>query len=336
MHLIDNDTIQHAIKEISPTHIAVAYIGSDWDTFVDPNRIQEIVLSPTLGSNPWAINQLQRRIGWDRIFFLDELHAKIYLGNDAAAIGSFNLTRNGFDVRGLLEYGVKIDTPQQVRQIRQQFGEIVELARARYPSAASKKQRLAKLIEISNRAAAENILRFANLDASLANYQPLTNNDFYVCWWQSYPLELDQSKKLRKLPELKELDLSDIAKDWTSARDDDPIEENKWVLLWHARMDGFPFARGKLKWLYVHQVIRDVVDNDHYKTLIMQRKHSHVPPEPFSVDSTATQDALKACLALPKFKKYRPHSTRAWSTEFVASNLISLIEAAQAKERSDA
>jgi hypothetical protein len=334
MKLIDNDSVQSAVKEISPTHIAVAYIGVDWKAFVDPREIQQIVLSPTLGSTPHAISDLQREITWDRIFFLDELHAKIYLGVNAAVVGSFNLTRNGFDVRGLLEYGVKIDETSQVSLLRRQFMEIVELAKSKYPSTDSKKVRLAELYKLYNRAAAGNVFSCPKLQTSLEEYEPLTNNDFYIMWWRGDAVELDQAKIKRNLPELVNRELDDISEEYTNVLDSDPIEEDKWILLWGTRMDGLPLAREKLKWLYIHQVIRDVCDDAEYKTLILQRKdRPDLPPEPFSLDSLTTQAALKACLTLPEFKKYRPHPTAPWSLKSVTTTLISFVEAAQMKEK---
>ncbi len=77
--LIEND-IQEAVSGCKPSKIAVAYIGADWQTFIpDPSRLESIIVSPTIGSNPWAIADLVKQIGWEKVAFLDELHAKTYI-----------------------------------------------------------------------------------------------------------------------------------------------------------------------------------------------------------------------------------------------------------------
>ena len=82
MKILIESEIQRAIRRCEPSKIAVAYIGTDWNTFVsDVESLGAIIVSPTLGSNPWAITDLAKQIGWDKIFFLDELHAKTYVGN---------------------------------------------------------------------------------------------------------------------------------------------------------------------------------------------------------------------------------------------------------------
>ena len=49
MRLIHGTDIKSTIRDISPTSIAVAYVGIDWASYVSPDRIKEIILSPTLG-----------------------------------------------------------------------------------------------------------------------------------------------------------------------------------------------------------------------------------------------------------------------------------------------
>ena len=38
--------------------------------------LKEVIVSPTFGSNPEAVVNLAKRIGWDNVYFLNELHAK--------------------------------------------------------------------------------------------------------------------------------------------------------------------------------------------------------------------------------------------------------------------
>ena len=333
MSLINNESIERVIKEISPTHIAVAYIGLDWHTFIDPGTLKNIILSPTLGSNPWAIQALREKIGWKKIFFLDDLHAKIYIGQSSAAVGSFNLSRNGFSVNGLREYGVRIETPDQVKQLREHFQDLLGVAKDLYPSAKSKKLRLSRLIELSNLAAASGVVEYPRYKIDFRSFEPCIDNDFYVVWYRGPQVKLDPTKAREKLPELPGLDLSYIAVDWLSALDDDPIEENKWILTWCADETGYP-TRKKLAWLYVHQVVRDILDDEIYQTLILQLKSKKLPPEPFSLDSKITQSAIKKCLALPEFKAFRANGEATWAIKPTFSKFKRFIEAAKLEERS--
>ena len=315
MSLIDNESIERVVREISPTHIAVAYIGLDWHKFIDAGTLQKIILSPTLGSNPWAIQDLRDKIGWDSIFFLDDLHAKIYIGKDSAAIGSFNLSRNGFNVSGLREYGVKIETPDQINQLREHFKNLLGVAKTRYPDAESKERRLLQLEQLSNLAAASGLIEGSKYQIPFQSFKPLDEDHFYVVWYTGPELKLDPTKTRQKLPELPGLDPGHIAVNWLNVLDDDPIEEHKWMLLWPARADGYPDARTKPTWLYVDQVVRDVVDDETYRTLVLQLKKSKskLQPEPFSLDSMTTQSAIKKCLALPEFKAFRANGDAAWA-----------------------
>jgi hypothetical protein len=47
--------ISNKLKEIEPAQIAVAYVGADWKSFLNSDHIENIIISPTLGSNPRAI-----------------------------------------------------------------------------------------------------------------------------------------------------------------------------------------------------------------------------------------------------------------------------------------
>lgn len=70
--------IAQQIKNTDPQKIAVAYIGVDWKKYVNPKSIEFIVISPTLGSNPNTIDDMVKIIGWEKIYFNEALHAKIY------------------------------------------------------------------------------------------------------------------------------------------------------------------------------------------------------------------------------------------------------------------
>jgi len=101
--LTDSKEIRAELKRLAAGRLAVAYIGADWREYVDARSLKNVIVSPTLGSNPHAIADLVREIGWDNVHFLDNLHAKIYLGQGAALLGSANLSQNAFGDGNLFE-----------------------------------------------------------------------------------------------------------------------------------------------------------------------------------------------------------------------------------------
>ena len=110
MKILVEDDIRDAVVRCKPSKIAVAYISADWKMFIDDvPYLEAIIVSPTFGSNPWAISDLVKHIGWEKIFFLDELHAKTYVGGKSAVSGSANLTRNGLGADGLVELCVEVN-----------------------------------------------------------------------------------------------------------------------------------------------------------------------------------------------------------------------------------
>ncbi|WGS51118.1 phospholipase D family protein [Paraburkholderia sp. D15] len=109
MKFVHGNDIQRGLRKISPSQIAVAYVGIDWKAYILPEKLQDIVLSPTIGTNPVAIVEIAEAIGWEHVHFLDNLHAKIYLGEHGAAVGSFNLTANGLSAACLQEAGFLVE-----------------------------------------------------------------------------------------------------------------------------------------------------------------------------------------------------------------------------------
>ena len=141
--IITNGNIKKAIKELKPNKIAVAYIGADWEKYIDQDTLKEleIILSPTIGSNPQAIHSLVKKIkgGWNNVHFLTKLHAKFYLGNEAAILGSFNLSGNGFEVYGLEEIGVKIIEEKPRKTLDDEFERLKTEAKNEFETEKAKK-----------------------------------------------------------------------------------------------------------------------------------------------------------------------------------------------------
>ena len=47
---LDRKKAHDKLHEHPPTHIAVAYVGRDWNKLIDCSQLKEIIVSPTLGT----------------------------------------------------------------------------------------------------------------------------------------------------------------------------------------------------------------------------------------------------------------------------------------------
>lgn len=80
MFLSSPADLQQAVQKIQPRRVAVAYLGEGWRDYLPMDRLDEIIVSPTLGTNPRALTDLMaeaKRNGRPRVYFLESLHAKL-------------------------------------------------------------------------------------------------------------------------------------------------------------------------------------------------------------------------------------------------------------------
>lgn len=275
--LIHNE-IKKAIARCEPTRIAVAFIGEDWKTFMPNHEIlQSIIVSPTIGSNPEAITHLAQSIGWDKIFFLDELHAKIYIGKESAIVGSANLTNNGLDGERLIELCVEINDEENLKKINRFFDELVEKAKTRYPSVTEKKIKLNELYKIRNSAISNCIIKEKPQKKwssnSFENFE--FNDQFYVAWYQKVDLEYSNEVK----------NIADFIENEIHFSNKDHVEKNKWVLAWPITYKNKPHKLIKPFWLYIHEIFENgIIDEGYdYPKLAIQRSDKKTPRPPFEL-----------------------------------------------------
>ena len=145
MTLLTKSTeLENAIKKLEPNKIAVAYVGKHWSNYIIPKELQEIILSPTIGSNPYAIEELINTLGIDNVYFLDNLHSKFFLSENAAIIGSCNLSKNALSETGLLEIGYKINNPTEINRLYSLFEDYKKKAIKKYTN-QKKREKLISL-----------------------------------------------------------------------------------------------------------------------------------------------------------------------------------------------
>lgn len=277
MKVLIEDEIRRAVVDCKPSRIAVAYIGVDWQTYIpDVSRLESIIVSPTIGSNPWAITELVRQVGWEKVDFLDELHAKTYVGKSSAVIGSANLTRNGLGSEGLIELCVEINGEESLKKVNNTFNALKRRAQEQYPTIASKKSRLKELEQKWGAAIANRIFRNENNNtSSFIDFEPLGEDHFYVLWYQ--PTDCEYSEDVKAIQSL-------MTDDIHFAANDKP-EKNKWVFAWRVTDSSKPHKSAKPHWMYIHEVFDDgVIDEGYeYPKCAIQRKDLEVPHPPFEL-----------------------------------------------------
>lgn len=297
MKILVDDEIQRAVLGCKPSKIAVAYIGADWKTFIpDLSCLESIIVSPTFGSNPWAITDLVKQIGWEKIHFLDELHAKTYVGKKSAVIGSANLTRNGLGAEGLVELCVEVNAEESLRKVNKTFGDLKKRAQEQYPTKESKKKRLSELEKSWGAAIANRIVKGeSRKERHFVDFEPLVNDHFYVLWYQ--PTDCEYSEDVKAIQSL-------MVDDIHFAISDKP-EKNKWALMWRITDTSKPHGRARPHWLYIHEIFEDgVIDEGYeYPQCAIQRKDLEVPPPPFDLTGDVVT-AFKAAVREESIAKY--------------------------------
>lgn len=312
MNIVTSAEAVCAVKRVSPVRIAVAYIGVDWRDYVDKDVLTEIIVSPTIGSNPVAISQLVGALGWDRVHFLDSLHAKLYIGNGIAAFGSFNLTKNGLSGACLEELGAVTEDSGHLEKLTAEFERLRKLAIQSYPSIEDKKSRLSALELLWRRGISKGIIASPEATVSILDYEPVSGSNLSVVWWCDVDVTRDESVLAASDKSLVGSGFDDCVANWTTSLNDDNLEEGVWILLWRMRKDGMPDQRDRPHWLYVHQAIRNAIIDDGYRKIVIQRKDMKLPLPPFEL-SPMTQKAIKAVLSREDFAIFREQEDKYWS-----------------------
>lgn len=290
--------LRNTLSDLQPNKVAVAFVGTGWKKYISAAHLQEIVLSPTLGSNPKAIEELIEEIGLDRVHFLDELHSKIYLGEKGALLGSCNLSDNGISDAGLLEAAVFLQEPTALRQLEATFNNYKTLALRRYPTQAAKKEKLRVLVKEWNIAVWHGLVAAETSSPFLKDYRSGLDR-IHIVWHSHGELEYDNTAIGAVVP-----DAGESPDDYFSSvlqfLEDDHVEPGDWVLSWHCRNDGYPRKNGDVSWLHVHHVVPHGVVGDTYTKLVGQASHLNRGAPPFELDPP-TKKRIRAALESGRF-----------------------------------
>lgn len=314
--LTEDGDIAERIRALRPTHIATAYIGLDWQRYVDAAALESVVLSPTVGSNPRAIRQLIEAIGFDRVHFLDHLHAKFYWSPKAAVLGSSNLSNNGLQgSNGLVEAGVAIDPVREAQvhaDLKLMHVRIEAEARKHYKSEDVKwaqVKRLEEQLEWLSRANGKALLRptekhVASTPLSVFTYDPEQQRIRIIGW--SEVLKQNRQKVKQGLVGLPLERIAYALEHYVGVRNHDPLNVGDWILFWETTDDELePKPRGTIEWMRIDAVL-DSTSNSKTWRKVGYEVYAREPHQvPFVLDSAAKK-AFRKLMRSRKFGEMYP------------------------------
>jgi hypothetical protein len=305
---LDRKKAHDKLHEHPPTHIAVAYVGRDWNKLIDCSQLEEIIVSPTLGTNPRAVDELVEKFGWEHVHFLDELHAKIYLSQSCCIWGSFNLSRNALGQENLqyqlYEAGCLSFDQSVVLSAFVLFDELLDHATQQYPTIEKKKKKLGKLRQSFNLAIENNLTleKTKSEEPQIPRY-----NDSYFISFSHGSAETDDNlikKTLRKnkVPEnYKSLNFAE--------QDKLILQKGKWILTYAVDENGNvfdEFDKEYCYWIYIHDIIDHAYKNTPELPCVVfqwDKEYRKSPLEPFEI-TPKIYKALKKTLQTPQFKNF--------------------------------
>jgi len=299
-------SIKDAIEDLKPTHIATAYVGLGWETYIEKEALQSIVLSPTFGSNAIAIKQLVRHLGIDNVHLLENLHAKFYWTQRKAVLGSANLSDNGLQGDGgLIEAGVALNDHAHLLQLKAMYDDLVSQAQSRYPTAARKYQLINALETMNQKASLGGFVRkkkgASETGMPLAEFDPLSRPRMHVVAYED-DLDLREDNIRKAIPSKTEATYEALFGDVMGFPSKDDIREGDWILCFEADLAMMrPKRKGAIEWMYVDYVVPNGSTTKPFTKVALQQRPRKAWEAPFLLTSEV-KEALVSLVAKPGYE----------------------------------
>lgn len=303
MVITASDKLRSKLSDVAPTHVAVAYLGSGWQRYLtDLDTLEEIIVSPTIGSYPGALAELldEAKQHNFRVYFRKTLHAKLFIGDDTCLIGSANLSRNGFD-GGLNEAAVYLTDHASIGQAQGVFETLKQDA---VTDTSQQREMIATLWSKWHQARRNNILPNESGErpqGTLLDWKPGYER-VWLAWFNNrLDLSLNETSIRQQLPEMGSLQVESYFEDCASLVEGDDLKAGDWLIMWACNDDGSPDMRSNPYWLRVDQLIHEgVVDDDEgeYTQLAVTLPSDTLVTPPFEIDGDpVVKDLIKQRLA---------------------------------------
>ncbi len=309
-----SDKIKKALKAVAPKRIAVAYVGKNWDKYVELNKLEEVIVSPTLGSNPYAIDEIEKKIGWDKVHFLDKLHSKIYLGEKEFIIGSANLSNNALfsDDTGLFESVIR-GSDQKIREeLSHLLDTYVKNAKRLYPDQKSKEDKLQALKEVWKKMPKEaDPNNLAERKAPNLKEYEIGSERIIIVWWENLCPNYD----IAKIEEEIGGKFSEYEKEHSNSFcEDDIIDLHDWVINWQCKRNGDCTKVLKIDLFRVDQIVQNGVkgfdgkETEYTKLAFAEAPFKHPP---FLLDKR-TKEAFRKTIESGNFEDFTSRTKGSW------------------------
>ena len=296
--ITDPAELREALRQIEPHRIAVAYVGSQ-DTLqgvIDWSGVQCLTVQPASCTSADAIETIREGLPKKgRLLFHDTLHAKVYLGDSAALVGSANLSHNGIG-GGTVEACCLVTAPEDLSRIATFLDGVEAEAAKRFPPGGDnwnwclqrlgeEPEDLCSLVEFN--AGMRNVQAPSFLEYCSRGGQP-----FVVEWWEEdEELTLDAMK----LFESRSHSISN------SLSMKEKLHEGvEWILCWRCKKDGTPRAKIELEFMHVDRQEQKPIykrQTDIYQWSVVElRPLAREMQQPFRIDD-AFREAFRAVVA---------------------------------------
>lgn len=331
------EDLRNTLKELAPTHLAVAYFGRDWQTYLTNLHIlKEIVVSPTIGSFPGALSELldmADKYGF-AVYFKPVLHAKIFIGDGGCLIGSSNLSGNGFG-GGLQEAAVYLNDKFSVGQAHGVFN---TLKKGGITSRTDQRKMIAELWSKWNRARRNDALPTEAGDRSagtICDWKP-SHERVWLAWLMAdCTPTLSKANIQEAIPEVGQESPRNYFVDYTNLVEGDAVREGDWLIMWYAKQDSTPDLRSAPYWLRVDKLVPHGVvgeDEDYTQLAVTLPSKTYVAP-PFEIaNDPVIQQLIKTLLGREEYKILRwGDGNETWQFKYVEDlNIRFLLDLQQA------
>lgn len=302
--ITDRSQMLRELQALQPRRIAVAYVGRDWRELLGKDRkLEEVILAPVVGTNPTAVREIARALkSWDRVHFLDQLHAKVYLGNGAALIGSANLSGNALLHGGmqLFEMLVRTTDTNVLELAEREFENYRALAMSAYRSKADKIARIEQL-EAEQTRIENTHKRLAGKGAPTLDRYKVGSLPVHLEWWESEHedgCDPDDTNYINTK-------IGSLASEFGVGN---------WVLQWRCDAKGMPTGRRTLEWMRIDAIrLGQASGEDTYTDQLAERVEPPKNTVPFQLDDRVQ----KAFRELMRKSDLRPDGTEDVSYEAI-------------------
>ncbi|WP_420870908.1 phospholipase D-like domain-containing protein [Halorhodospira halochloris] len=244
-------------------------------------------------------------MGWEKLWFLDGLHSKLYIGDSSVIVGSANLSNNGLSLSGNEELCVRLSQESLLEEASRLFWEYLQKAKKSYPDERSKRDRLEELREKHRKAIVNQLIHVPLIRAkkSIFDYDPDYDGMVYIAWYVDGEFDYTDA-----IPQ----PVQDDIKKEVHLAPTDMRPTNQWILTWKQTSRGYADRRTKPDWVYVHKVFSDACDDEEYEMMCIQCASLTVPQEPFDAKDKVFVDAFWEVIDQPEFEGLRGIENGVW------------------------